>query len=216
MSTQLFTQADIAQLPSRYRAHFINSLSGFKSANLLATVNADGQTNLAMISSLVHLGADPALMGYITRPQTVTRHSVENIVATGVYTFNQVNSSMLPAAHQCGAKYPREVSEFAATGLNEGYVDNFAAPYVQQSNLSIGLRLVEKALIKHNGTELIIGEIAWVRLPSAVVADDGYVALELLDTVAVSGLDGYHRTQRIARFSYPEAEQPVQQLKSLE
>lgn len=215
MSTQLLTQADLAKLPSRYRAHLINSLSGFKSANLLASADTLGRTNLAMISSVVHLGADPALMGYITRPQTVTRHSVENIVATGVYTLNQVNSLMLPAAHQCGAKYPREVSEFSATGLTEGYVAGFAAPYVQQSALSIGLRLVEKVPIKHNGTELVIGQVEWVRLPSAVIAEDGYVALELLDTVAVSGLDGYHRTQRIARYSYPEPEQPPQELDSL-
>lgn len=215
MSTQLLTQSDISQLPSRYRAHFINSLSGFKSANLLGTVDTQGRTNLAMISSVVHLGADPALMGYITRPHTVTRHSVENIVATGVYTFNQVNSLMLPAAHQCGAKYPRELSEFDATGLSEGYVAGFAAPYVQQSAINIGLRLVEKVPIKHNGTELVIGQIEWVRLPSAVVAEDGYVALELLDTLAVSGLDGYHRTQRIARFSYPEPEQQPRELDSL-
>ena len=215
MSTQLFSAADLAKLPSRYRAHLINSLSGFKSANLLGTVDAQGGSNLAMISSVVHLGADPALMGYITRPQTVTRDSVDNIVATGVYTFNQVNSLMLPAAHQCGAKYPREVSEFAATGLSEGYVDGFAAPYVQQSALSIGLRLVEKVLIKHNGTELVIGHIEWVRVPTAVIADDGYVALELLDSVAISGLDGYHRTQRIARYRYPEPDQAPAELDSL-
>ncbi len=214
MSTQLFTGADIAQLPSRYRAHFINSLSGFKSANLLASADAQGRTNLAMISSAVHLGADPAIMGYITRPQTVTRHSVENIIATGVYTLNHVNSLMLPAAHQCAAKYPREVSEFAATGLSAGYLADFAAPYVQQSALNIGLRLLEIVPIKHNGTELIIGQIEWVRLPAAVIADDGYVALELLDTVAVSGLDGYHRTQRIARYSYPEPNQQPDELDS--
>lgn len=215
MSTQLLTQADLGKLPARYRAHLINSLSGFKSANLLASADILGRTNLAMISSVVHLGADPALMGYVTRPQTVTRHSVENIVATGVYTLNHVNSLMLPAAHQCGAKYPREVSEFAATGLSEGYVSGFAAPYVQQSALSIGLRLVEKVPIKHNGTELVIGQIEWVRLPAAVIAEDGYVALELLDTIAVSGLDGYHRTQRIARYSYPEPDQQPQELDSL-
>lgn len=215
MSTQLLTHADLAELPSRYRAHLINSLSGFKSANLLGTVDLQGRSNLAMISSVVHLGADPALMGYITRPHTVTRHSVENIVATGVYTFNHVNSLMLPAAHQCGAKYPRDVSEFAATGLSAGYIAGFAAPYVQQSTLSIGLRLLEKVPIRHNGTELVIGQIAWIRLPSAAIAEDGYVALELLDTVAVSGLDGYHRTQRIARYSYPEPDQQPQELDTL-
>lgn len=215
MPTTFFSASDIDQLPSRYRAHFINSLSGFKSANLLATVNPEGQTNLAMISSLVHLGADPAIMGYIARPQSVTRHSVENIDATGVFTFNQVSRLMVPAAHQTAAKYPRQQSEFAATGLSEGYVEGFAAPYVQQSQLSIGLRLLEKLPIRHNGTELIIGQIEWVRVPTEVINDDGYVAIERLDAVAVSGLDGYHGSQRIARFGYPEPDQLPQLLDSL-
>lgn len=215
MTTTLFQQPDIAAMPSRYRAHFINSLSGFKSANLLATVSRDGVSNVAMISSVVHLGADPALLGYITRPQTVRRDSVENLTATGVYTFNQVHSLMLPAAHQTAAKYPAEQSEFAACDFTEGYVDGFAAPYVKESLLSVGLSLRQIIPIPLNGTQLIIGAIEWVRVPTAVINDDGYVAIEMLDAVAVSGLDGYHRSHRIARFSYPEPDQLPQALDSL-
>ncbi|NCU05821.1 MAG: flavin oxidoreductase, partial [Chitinophagaceae bacterium] len=41
-----------------YRGNFINSLSGFKSASLIATVNKEGSSNLAIFSNIVHLGAD--------------------------------------------------------------------------------------------------------------------------------------------------------------
>ncbi|MCJ8275234.1 MAG: flavin reductase family protein, partial [Bdellovibrionales bacterium] len=48
----------------------VNSLSGFKSANLVGTQSKDGQTNLAMFSSFFHLGANPPLMGFVLRPHS--------------------------------------------------------------------------------------------------------------------------------------------------
>ena len=68
---------DIAQLPERQRAAFINCLSGFKSANLVGTVSASGQANLALVSSVVHLGANPPLLAFISRPPSVDRHTLE-------------------------------------------------------------------------------------------------------------------------------------------
>ena len=50
-----FSLQDINALPQRYRANFVNSLSGFKSSSLLGTT--DGRVNnLAIISSVVHVG----------------------------------------------------------------------------------------------------------------------------------------------------------------
>lgn len=201
-------------MSSRYRAHFINSLSGFKSANLLGSINQEGISNLAMISSVVHLGANPALIGYITRPQTVRRDSVDNILATEVFTLNHVTPEMLPAAHQTAAKYPADISEFSACGFTEGYVEGFAAPFVQEAEISIGLRWIECVPIRHNGTQLVIGQIEWVKVPEAAINDDGYVAIESLNSVAISGLDGYHQTRRIGRFTYPDLEQDPQVVRS--
>lgn len=82
-------------MTSRYRAHMINSLSGFKNANIIATINKAGITNVAIISSVVNLGASTALVGFIMRPNTVERHTLENIQETQQYTINQVSDSFL-------------------------------------------------------------------------------------------------------------------------
>ena len=74
MSLKTFTQNDIAQMNKRFRTNFINALSGVKSANLVGTTGPNGD-NLAIISSVFHLGADPALMGMIMRPHTASRLS---------------------------------------------------------------------------------------------------------------------------------------------
>ena len=52
------TGGDIAAMDDRYRVFFVNSLSGFKSANLIGTASPDGIHNLCMVSSVVHIGSN--------------------------------------------------------------------------------------------------------------------------------------------------------------
>lgn len=192
----------LEQLDSRYRAHLINSLSGFKSANLIGTQSKNGQTNLAIVSSVFHLGAHPPLVGMIIRPHSVPRHTFENIKETGYYTINQVNGDIYSQAHQTSARYDRDESEFDATGLSPEYLNDFNTPFVSQSRLKYAVRLVEHQHLKINGTELVIGEIIDLHIDGNVISDDGYINIEALNTVAVSGLDSYHTTHSITRLPY--------------
>lgn len=105
MSLSVYEKEAIVAMEKRYRATFVNSLSGFKSANLLGTSDTNQQTNLCIVSSVFHLGANPALMGVIIRPDTVPRDTLENIRATGFYTLNHVQKEMIVAAHQTSARY---------------------------------------------------------------------------------------------------------------
>ena len=60
-----FYSKDFDQMEKFYRAKFINSLSGVKSANLVGTVDKNGQENLSIVSSAVHIGANPPLMAIV-------------------------------------------------------------------------------------------------------------------------------------------------------
>ena len=122
-----FTKAQIDALEKHTRTHLINSLSGYKSANLIGTQDLQGNTNLSIVSSVIHLGAHPPLVGMIMRPHSVPRHTFENILQSGVYTINQVNKSIYKQAHQTSARYDKEESEFDATGLTPQYFDDFTA-----------------------------------------------------------------------------------------
>lgn len=206
------TAEDLRAMKERYRAHFINSLSGFKSANLLGTTDLQGNLNLAIVSSVIHLGANPPLMGMVTRPRTVERHSVENLIATGYYTLNHVHPDILEAAHQSSARYPRGTSEFEATGLTPYFGQELSAPYVAESRLSIGLKFCESKLIEQNNTEFIIGEIVEVRLSKHALREDGFVDLEALSSVTISGLDSYHLTQSLGRYRYAKPNEPLRRL----
>jgi len=204
---------DIENMDQRYRIAFINSLSGFKSANLIGTVNSEGKTNLSIISSCVHIGAHPPLIGFVSRPNSVARHTIENILATGHYTINHVNQAIFKQAHQTSARYPQEHSEFEATGLNELWVNDFSAPYVEQAVIKLGIVFRQKYHLDINNTDFMVGEIMQVDLPGQCVAESGAVSVEAAGSLTVSGLDRYHTTELISKLSYAKPGTAVQEIK---
>ncbi|MGK0373904.1 MAG: flavin reductase (DIM6/NTAB) family NADH-FMN oxidoreductase RutF [Arenicella sp.] len=188
-------------MEQRQRVHFINSLSGYKSANIIATQNDAGMTNACIVSSVIHLGADPALIAFINRPHTAERNTLDNIYQTGFYTINHVNAAIFEDAHHTSARYPAHISEFGQTSLREYYTD-FAAPYVQQSRIKMGVEFREKKDIELNGTVMIIGEIVEVLVEPHLIAEDGKIDVVAAQTVAVSGLDEYHTAISLGRLAY--------------
>ncbi|GAA6172576.1 flavin reductase [Colwellia sp. KU-HH00111] len=200
-------QNDLNIMPLRYRAHLVNSLSGFKSANLIGTISNEGQANLAIFSSVVHLGASPALVGFISRPNTTERHTLENIEQTQQYTINQVSDYFWQAAHQTSARYNKNECEFEKTGLSKTYTDGIKAPFVMESQLKYALKLREIVPLSINNTIMVIGEITDIFCVDSAINDDGYIDIESLNTVAISGLDSYHVSQRLSRLSYAKPNQ---------
>lgn len=186
----------------RYRASFVNSLGGFKSVCLIGTKNKHGQSNLAIFSSIVHLGANPPLIGFVQRPDAVERHTYENILETSCYTINHLHQGIYEHAHQASARYPRELSEFDAVHLTEESKEGFFAPFVKESHVQLGVEFRQKIDFTINGTIFIIGEIRHVYFPADCLQEDGFLDLERADTITCSGLDSYHRTNRLSRLSY--------------
>jgi flavin reductase (DIM6/NTAB) family NADH-FMN oxidoreductase RutF len=198
-----FTRENISQLETRKRANLINSISGYKSANLIGTISDSGVSNLAIFSSVVHIGANPPLLGFILRPiDEVPRHTYENIKQNGVYTINHVHESFVEKAHFTSAKFERGESEFEKCKLNEEFIKKFAAPFVKESNVKIGLKFAEEIPINLNKTILIIGEIQHILLIENALLDDKNVDLNTVSDICVSGLDTYHKAEKINTFPY--------------
>lgn len=196
------TYAEIMAMEQRKRAHLINSVGGFKSVCLICTADKQGQTNLAIFSSVVHIGANPPLISFIMRPDSVERHTLANILETGVYTINHVNESIYQQAHQTSAKYPKEISEFDTTGLSKEYKNEYPAPFVKESVVQLAVDFKERIDLTINGTILIIGEIRDLYFPEDCLQEDGYLDIEKAGTVSCTGLDSYHSTRRLQRLPY--------------
>ena len=62
-----FSNEDIKNLPRIKRLNLINSITGVKPANLIGT-RSNVNSNLAIISSIVHLSTNPPLLSFMLRP----------------------------------------------------------------------------------------------------------------------------------------------------
>jgi flavin reductase (DIM6/NTAB) family NADH-FMN oxidoreductase RutF len=200
-------------LDKNKRVHFINSLGGFKSVSLIGTSDLEGNENLAIFSSIFHIGANPPLIGLIFRPSPPERNTYNNIIDTGFYTINHINESIYRQAHQTSARYDQTESEFEITNLKPEYKDNFFAPYVAESNIQLGIEFKEQITIPINNTTMIIGEITQIYIPENCLSEDGFVDIEKANSITCSGLDSYHKTVQLDRLSYAKPNQEITSIK---
>jgi flavin reductase (DIM6/NTAB) family NADH-FMN oxidoreductase RutF len=197
-----FLMEDIQGWDRFYRAHFIHSLSGFKSASLIATTNKLGRDNLAIFSNIVHLGADPALVGFINRPKEAAPHTIANIEAMGEYTINLITAFMVKQAHQTSAKYAEGVSEFEMTELTPERLTGSKIPFVKESPVKYALQLKEIVPIKHNNTFFVIGAITAAYVPAEIIGEDGFIDLSKANIITSLGIDTYYATNQIDKLNY--------------
>jgi len=200
---RFFSKQEIDELDKYFRINLINSCSGYKPANLIATQSKDGEANVAIFSSVVHLGSNPALLGFMLRPTTVPRNTYTNIRAMGEYTINHVHKDILKDAHHTSAKYPAGVSEFSKTNLKEEYKADFNCPFVSGAPVQIAMRYREEYHIKANDVLLIVGEIQGLYLSEDLLLEDGLIDLAKANVATVTGLDAYSQPGPITqRFGY--------------
>ena len=197
------TKEQIQQTSRIKRLNIINSITGVKPANLIGSISENGHSNLAIFSSVVHLGSNPALLGFILRPQhEVRRDTYDNIMQTKYYTINHISSHYVENAHYTSAKFDKEDSEFERCKFTEEYLFDFDAPFVKESRVKIGLKLEEMLPIELNKCVMVIGSIHHLWVDDVAVEDDGQINLELLDDVGIGGLNSYYQLKRITQFPY--------------
>lgn len=197
------SKKDIENTDRIKRLNIINSISGIKPGNLIGTISKDGNVNLAIFSSVVHLGSNPGFLGFVLRPQTeVRRHTYENILETGFYTINHIHESFIEKAHYTSTKFPADVSEFEQCGLTEDYQAEFHAPFVKESPIKIGMKHVESVEIKSNDTLMVVGQIEHLIIPDEIMDERGYIHLEQMKGIGIGGLNSYYALKKLHEFSY--------------
>ena len=198
-----FSEEDILQMPKVKRLNIINSITGIKPANLISTIDENNRHNLAIFSSVVHLGSNPALIGFVLRPQEkIRRHTYENILENGYYTINHLPNHKTLEGHYTSAKFDKETSEYDVCHFTPEFQHEFPVPYVKESFLKMGLKHVESIPIKYNGTVMIVGKILQVYVAKSSLSEEGYINLEEAKSVGISGLNTYYDLKKIASYPY--------------
>lgn len=179
---------------SYYRINFFNTLSGLRSVWMAGTQNNEGIKNIGLFNSIVHVGSNPPLIGIVFRPQTVPRHTLENIYSCGYFTLNSVTQEMTDLAHRTSEKFAAHEDEFNILGFTPFYFeDRPDIPAVEESPVKILLRFRENHLITSNQTIFIVSEILNVILSDERgINADGSINHQYFDHAVVSGLNDYY------------------------
>lgn len=197
-----FKREDLDSLDKIYRINLINSCSGFKSANLLGSISKEGITNVAVFSSVTHLGSNPPTLGFILRPTTVPRNTYKNIKETGFFTINHIHEAIVEDAHHTSAKYPDNISEFDVTALEEEYKGGFKTPFVKNAPVQMHMKYVEEIYIPSNDVLLIVAQIEELFVQDNLLEKDGLINLSKGNIATINGLDTYAIPKFKAQLGY--------------
>jgi flavin reductase (DIM6/NTAB) family NADH-FMN oxidoreductase RutF len=181
----------IEQMGKIHRLNLINSCTGYKSANLIGTISNSGKTNVAVFSTVTHLGSDPALIGFIIRPSFTPRNTYSNIKEYGYFSINHIYSDIIAEAHQSSANYSVDESEFEHTKLEPIYHGGCPVPFVKGSPVKLLCKFVNEYLIKENGCMHIIASIEAIFYEEELLDSEHHLQLEKGKVVAISGLKAY-------------------------
>jgi flavin reductase (DIM6/NTAB) family NADH-FMN oxidoreductase RutF len=205
-----FNSTDFAAMEKQFRTTFMNSVSGFKSLQMVGTVGESGISNLAIFNSIFHVGAYPPYIGMVVRPDGNNHETLKNILASKMYTLNNVIGNSFIAAHQTSARYLVGQSEFGACGFTEEYVEGFSAPFVKESTIKMGLEFKECLPFSLNNTTIVIGEVKYILMEDDLIAADGFVDLNKANSVTAAGLDAYYTSNPLGRLTYAKPEKQAQ------
>ncbi|MEO9954082.1 flavin reductase [Nonlabens sp.] len=206
-------QQELKSYERIYRGNLVNSITGFKSANLLATRSNDGVNNVAIFSSVTHLGSNPALFSFVQRPLGHgAGHTYHNLKETGKITLNHVSKTLVERAHQSSAKYDTSISEFEELNIELLERDGFNSPFVKESPVQIAAEYVNEYHLAENNCILVICKITDVFFNEEIQAQDGWLDLGKAGTVTINGLDGYATAQVDKRLSYAQVGKKLTEL----
>ena len=198
-----YTKENIIELEKVKRLNIINSITGIKPGNLIGSIDNNKITNLAIFSSVVHLGSKPALLGFILRPQVnVVRDTYNNIMSNKLYTINHLPEKYTLNGHYTSAKFSSNESEFEFCKFTEWFHDGFDAPFVRESPLKIGLKFQESIPIKINNTIMIVGSVEHIFVNNEALSEEGHIDLEKLNSTGIGGLNSYYKLQKISSYPY--------------
>lgn len=208
-----FDAAAIDVMEKIPRLNLINSVTGYKSANLLGTCSKEGILNVAIFSSITHLGSNPPLLGFMIRPVVNTpRDTYQNIKDNKYFTVNHITSAMIADAHHTSATYGDEISEFDKTNLEAEFLDDQKVPFVKGSPVKLLCKYLNEYPIAENGCIHLIASIEKIYVKDELLQKENWVRLDLADVVTINGLDGYSVPKLVDRFEYARPNQPTKSM----
>ncbi|KHQ51701.1 flavin reductase family protein [Mameliella alba] len=158
----------------------------------ISTLNESGATNLSPFSAFTFCSHKPPMLAIsIGRKGGITlKDTGHNILNSGEFVVNIVNSAALNAMHNSSAIVPPEVSEADALDLEQLPSSTVAPPRIAAAPASLECRLHMAIPLGEERNVLVIGEVLRFHIRDDLISD-GKVETRALDPVARLGGPNY-------------------------
>ena len=163
----------------------------------VSTVSIDGVPNLAPFSYFNGVtSAPPTLSIAIARKSRDSgkKDTLSNILDTGEFVVNIVNTDMVKAMNSTARDFPPEINEFEEAGFTELPALKVKAPLVKESPIKMECILyksIEIGGLQAGSGFLIIGEIILFHIADEIM-DEGKINIQKL--VPLGRLSGNYTT----------------------
>jgi flavin reductase (DIM6/NTAB) family NADH-FMN oxidoreductase RutF len=165
---------------------------------LVSTISTDGHVNLSPFSFFNAFGANPPTVAFSPSRRVrdnTTKHTYENLVATGECVIQAVTYDMVQQVNLASAEYPAEVDEFVKTGLMPEPSDIVRPPRVKQSPFQMECKLQQMISLggKGGSGNLAICEVVKFHIDERLFDGDGVIHPDRIDLVARMSANYYCR-----------------------
>lgn len=186
------TEFDFAALSGRDRYKLLIGAVVPRPIAWVTTVSAEGVVNAAPFSFFNCLSADPAILaiGVEYRPDASQKDTGRNIRDTLAFTVNIVSGALLDAMNVTATAFAPGHDELALAGLTPRPGVRVPCPSIAESPAAFECRH-HITLAIGSTREIILGEVVYAHLHSAVVNERLHVDPRALDAIGRMGGQGY-------------------------
>ena len=166
-----------------------------------ASINKEGQVNLAPFSYHNAFSSDPPIVGISPAFSGKTgkpKNTLTNILDTKEFTLSIVTHDMVEQMNICAADYDSNVDEFDKSGLTKRDSNFVSVPGVEESPLILECTFLQHVQFsdKPAGGNLLLGEIICFHAREDIYNDLGQIDPAKVDQVSRMGMNWYSRANQ--------------------
>ncbi|HBI11705.1 MAG TPA: Asp/Glu/hydantoin racemase [Franconibacter pulveris] len=180
----------------------LNAIVGPRPIGWIASLNADGQRNLAPYSFFNCFNYRPPIIGFAS---SGWKDSVQNIVETKEFVWNLTTRALAVPMNETSATLPRGEDEFVRAGLTAAPSRLVKAPRVAESPVNFECRLSQCIqLTSANGEPidswLVLGEVVAVHIDETLLENGIYQTAKAQPVLRAGGPSAYYAIDEAQRF----------------
>lgn len=154
----------------------------------VTTLSVDGIVNLAPFSCFTFVSSKPPMIGInIGLRQGERKDTARNIEATGDFTVNIGDETMIEQIHRSAIAYAPEISEADLLGLDPAASERIKTPRLASAPIALECRLHNTIAFGEVGSQFTVGEVLLFHIRDGLCAGNKIETAKLRPVCRLGG-----------------------------